>query len=340
MNNVLILGNGFDLDLGLPTKYLDFAKSEYWPAATKIEIEEGSPKNENYTKLAYFPDLPKLDIYIENAKNRETWFDLEGELLKFSKVYDRSGGDYFGYDFSNETKERITQNVDYFNKLRNSLNDYIIKVQKNQAINKECTAMKVLKAVVGNGYFENIYSFNYTDLNSIARRIGIAQEIDYTHLHGKVSDKSIILGVDETKLRKGYESFHKSSSRFYRSHDLYNSLTTAREIVIFGLSFGSIDYSYFDRFFKQLSVGESIVDKKKQYITIFTKDDSSRFDIVTNMRNMGIDIQRLYAQTHFQIICTSDDVEKQELSEFYWRLKQSSKAKHNEKLKQLDSIAH
>lgn len=206
MGNVIIIGNGFDLDLGLATKYSDFAMSEYWPAATlEKEVEKDSSKNTNYTKLAYFPDLPKLDIFIENAKNRETWFDLEGELLKFSKVYDRSDGYY--YDFSNETKERITQNVDYFNKLRNSLNDYIIEVQKHQDISKECTAGNVLKAVVGNGYFESIYSFNYTDLNSIARQIGITQEINYIHLHGKVSDNSIILGVDETKLRDGYEIF-------------------------------------------------------------------------------------------------------------------------------------
>lgn len=34
-NNILILGNGFDLDLGLPTKYSDFANSEYWPKVKK-----------------------------------------------------------------------------------------------------------------------------------------------------------------------------------------------------------------------------------------------------------------------------------------------------------------
>ena len=200
--------------------------------------------------------------------------------------------------------------------------------------------MNVLKAVVGNGYFENIYSFNYTDLNSIAKRIGITKGIKYTHLHGKVSDKSIILGVDETKLREWYEIFHKSSSRYYRSHDLYNALTGANEIVFFGLSFGSIDYSYFEGFFKQLSEGESIPDNKKKNITVFTKDYGSRLSIITNMRNMGVNIQRLYAQSHFQIICTFEDVEKQELSEFYLRLKQSSKAKHNEGLRQLDSIVH
>ena len=27
----LVIGNGFDLDLGMNTRYSDFAKSEYWP---------------------------------------------------------------------------------------------------------------------------------------------------------------------------------------------------------------------------------------------------------------------------------------------------------------------
>ena len=114
----------------------------------------------------------------------------------------------------------------------------------------------------------------------------------------------------------------------------------ANEIVIFGLSFGSIDYSYFDRFFRQISEGESITDDKKQYITIFTKNDNSRLGIITSLRNMGINIQRLYAQSHFQIICTSDDGEKEELDDFYLRLRQNSRAEFDEKLRYLDRIVH
>ena len=333
MGNVFIIGNGFDLDLGLPTKYSDFAASTYWPKSktSNWKHNDSSQNNSGLLSLHVTVDAPKLEEAIEKAKNRETWFDLEGELLEYSKKYDINEPDYTR--FSRESTNEVKYNVEYFSKLRNSLNDYILEVQNNHDVIKDCKAGNVLKAVVGNGYFKSIYSFNYTDLNSVARRIGITQEIVYTHLHGQVTDKSIILGVDETELRKGYEIFHKSSSRSYRSHDLYNSLTAARELVIFGLSFGSIDYSYFDRFFKQLSEGESIRDDKKQYITVFTKDDNSRLGIITNLRNMGINIQRLYAQSHFQIICTSDDVEKKELSDFYNRLEENSLHVYEEKLR-------
>mgnify|MGYP002860609530 CR=1 FL=1 len=340
MGNVFIIGNGFDLDLGLPTKYSDFAKSKYWPAAPERKKTDGEQpkKDSGIVYYSVISDSSKLEEAIENARSREMWFDLEKELLDYSMQYEPKTPDFTR--FSRESPNEVKSNVDYFNKLRDSLNDYILEVQKNQDIIEDCTARDVLKAIVDNGYFESVYSFNYTDLNSIARRIGIAQGINYTHLHGNVLDNSIILGVDETKLRDGYESFHKSSSRYYRSHSLHNALVEADEIVVFGLSFGSIDYSYFNRFFKQISEEESVTNGKKQYITIFTKNDSSRLSIITSLRNMGIDIQRLYAQSHFQIICTSDDGEKQELADFYLRLRQNSKEVFDENLSYIAGIVH
>lgn len=294
--HVFVIGNGFDLDLGLKTKYSNFADSDFW-------IKD---------------DKNQMCKYLNNSKDKETWFDLEGELLNYSK---RDNDDNSIYVREMRFPDIVEGNVDYFKKLCGSLNDYIEKVQGEQEISKECVACNVLRAVYENGLFSSVYSFNYTDLNRIAKQIGIYKGIKYTHIHGCVADKSIILGVDETELRKGYECFHKSSSRYYRSHDLYNSLIKAKEIVIFGLSLGSVDYSYFDAFFRRITEGGLIDENKKQFITIFTLNDESRLSLVSNLRNMGINIQRLYAQSHFQIICTGDDGEKKELENFYARLK-------------------
>ncbi len=97
-------------------------------------------------------------------------------------------------------------------------------------------------------------------------------------------------------------------------------MSNAKEIVFFGLSFGKIDYSYFDRFFKSLSDGTSLENEKKKYITVFTKDDHSRLEILTRLREMNINIQRLYAQSHFQIICTDDGLDSNEFFDFQDRL--------------------
>ena len=313
-NNVFIVGNGFDLDLGLPTRYSDFAKSNYWPKEQSIDVYRT-----DRTGLLdpYAPQ--SLASYLNEKRNIETWFDLEQELLFYAQGNIPSV-------INGENNEHIKNNVDYYKLLQAQLCKYIKFVQGNNARNNECVAIKVLEAVVNNGYFTSIYSFNYTNLPTIVANIngrGI-KSVKCTHTHGCVDDGSIILGVDEQKLRPGYDAFIKTSSKYYKSHDLYNTLSNSSEIVIFGLSFGDIDYSYFDRFFKQISQGDSIEEKNKQYITLFTKDDDSRMSILKQLRKMDINMQRLYAQSHFQIICTEEDYYKNALQDFFNRLDKNS----------------
>jgi hypothetical protein len=38
---LLIIGNGFDIDLGLETRYSDFIKSEYYPVKEEISFDYG-----------------------------------------------------------------------------------------------------------------------------------------------------------------------------------------------------------------------------------------------------------------------------------------------------------
>ena len=270
-----------------------------------------------------------LEHYLNRKKNLNTWFDLENELLLYSQADNKNYG--------KESDSFIAKNIEYFTQLQNSLCDYIISVE-DKVTRKDSVAGRVLKSVIDNDYFEQIYSFNYTSLNKIARSLGIYHDIKYTHMHGKVDDRSIILGVDDSKLRPGYELFHKSSSHYYRSHDIYNALTNAGEIVIFGLSFGNIDYSYFDRFFKSLSDGDSINEENKKNITIFTKDDNSRLSIIGKLREMNISIQRLYAQSHFQIICTNDEKDKSLLEDFIKRLHDNSRAAHERSLHAISNL--
>lgn len=298
-NNILILGNGFDLDLGLPTQYSDFANSEYWPKAKK----KGNNNNVNITDVknglnVYCIQTSKprllLEHHLENKRKLGNWFDLENEILTYSKKSNKK--------IDNDSENYITQNNIYYSKLQNTLCDYILNAQNNTTINRSSVAYSVIDTILKNGYFKKIYSFNYTNIKKIIPEFNITSEI--IHLHGKVDDRSIILGVDETPLKKGYERFHKSSSKYYNSHNIYNDITHADELVIFGLSFGGIDYCYFENYFKNLSTIKSTPNKKKQNITIFTKNDDSRLDITSRLRDMNISIQNLYAQSNFKIICS------------------------------------
>ncbi len=314
--NTLIIGNGFDLDLGLKTNYLDFADSTYWPKLESI----------------YKPYLKsKLE---ERISDNPCWFDIEEELLKYATI-DKSNKtlkDYASYN------NKIDQ--DFFNKLLSGFCEYLENEEKKDII-KDSYAAKVLSSVVLNGYFEHIYSFNYTNLNTFAKRLNITKDINYNHIHGKIKDRSIILGVNESqKLISNYEFLYKSSSPYYKSNNLDSDLFNSKEVVIFGLSFGHIDFQYFDYFFKSILDAKIIPSDKKKHITIFTKDDNSRMEILKKLRDKQIIVTDLYQKSYFEIIKTTDPKDIDKLDSFIKRLNNNSIDKFNENLSKLERMIY
>jgi hypothetical protein len=67
MESTLIIGNGFDLDLGLKTSYKDFRNSELWP------IHDVDLK-----------DYDSLQCYLHKNTMADNWFDLEDLLYQFA----------------------------------------------------------------------------------------------------------------------------------------------------------------------------------------------------------------------------------------------------------------
>lgn len=66
---VLILGNGFDLDLGMNTRYSDFANSDIWKQSFQDDIQ------------LYRPDT--LIGYLNKEKEKNAWFDIEQSMLNY-----------------------------------------------------------------------------------------------------------------------------------------------------------------------------------------------------------------------------------------------------------------
>ena len=64
--SILVIGNGFDLDLGLKTKYSDFAKSNYWPNVdfNLLPITPG----EAILDIDPFPNTVYMKDYIETIR--------------------------------------------------------------------------------------------------------------------------------------------------------------------------------------------------------------------------------------------------------------------------------
>lgn len=68
-NRLLIPGNGFDIDLGMKSKYSDFAKSQIW--------------HDMIENNALMLTRNGLLQALVNAKNKEEWFDIESTMMHY-----------------------------------------------------------------------------------------------------------------------------------------------------------------------------------------------------------------------------------------------------------------
>lgn len=293
---VFIIGNGFDLDLGMKTRYSDFAKSEYWPF--------------NKTIIG-------LGNYLRKVASLDKWFDLEQKLLEYAK-----------FKRVRVLEQTKIEDKKAFFSLINHLTQYI-KSEEEKEIRKESVAAQVLEAIIGNGYFQSIYSFNYTNLHTIANRLGLNADFKYEHVHGSVKEDSIILGVEEnTDLFDGYQYLYKTFSPHYESHSIQYDMLEADEVVFFGHSLGHNDYHYFRSFF-QTQCRNGMIRKDGKRITFFTYDTDSRIDILNQLREMNDNkTDLLFNQNKMEIICTKDGGGKK-LTSFLERMKNESRGHHD-----------
>lgn len=299
---VFIIGNGFDLNLGWNTSYRDFVSSEAWPLKDKL------------------PTCP-MASFLKKKTEIERWYDLENILKEYAS--------------KNITQDKADQRDEvFFNQLKWSLTKFL-KQEEQKDVDKDSLAVEVLKAVVDNGYFDSIYTFNYTDLYNIAEKASIHTRFDYEPVHGSVGNDSIILGVDDhSELREGYSYLRKVFSEHYTSHQIRYALQECDEVVFFGHSLGDTDYTYFGDFFKAQSQCASRNESKT--ITIFTKDNHSRIQILEQLRKMNDgQTERLQNDNDFKLIMT-DEPNAVLLNEFFSHLKRDSKATYN---RNLDRIA-
>lgn len=70
-NALLVIGNGFDLDLGLKASYKDFVNNELCDGEGRFPFVKGGHNG-------------MLGEYIFRATNIDKWFDLENILAEFA----------------------------------------------------------------------------------------------------------------------------------------------------------------------------------------------------------------------------------------------------------------
>lgn len=258
MKTVVIIGNGFDLDLGLHTSYRDFITSDEC-----VKLHGGSKNN--------------LLSMIIDKYHLLNWIDLEEELKQIA----------IRHDMMNLPRNRDFK-ADFHNVSR-CLQSYLKRVQESigqDDLRKISCAAMLLKLMCDYPAEFEIYNFNYTDLNVLAKSLGYEGHLHYSHVHGDLQSE-IILGFEDDvpELQDFYYMIKTFNSSYSTSH-IRESLSKAHEVIIFGHSLGSTDYPYFSEFFASKSSISSKFDNPMR-ISIITANEDSKLSILKQLRKMN-----------------------------------------------------
>lgn len=304
----LIVGNGFDIDMGLPSKYSDFIKSKEWQnVVSGFNI---------YLQMQDYQEH-SLVGQLQLASQNSQWFDIEEEIHKFienhSNLKDlevrdiRSEFDAIKVALTNYLK-RITATFTADNSKASTVLHYRLR-------ESPLTATEI--------YFNYTYPHQYIKL-PIQPEIFNGGQHWATFVHGSLRDNDIVLGCD---LQEGEQvnrqlSFMYKYNQLKKANHIARNILEAKEIIFFGHSINEMDFGYFKEFFKVASASPNPI----RHLTIITYDDESERNIKDNIRNQGISVSDLYSNLWtFDIIKTSklyenDAEEGKKWTEFLERL--------------------
>lgn len=288
---VVIIGNGFDLSMGLKTSYKDFVESKYFDCIL----------NFNESLCADFLDFKispnKNNILLEDnglakwIKEKEAiqhWVDLEIEI-----------GNYCKSDTQNKESDIIRKEI--FT-LRYFLYKYLqFEVNTSTKITAEQVGYEFVKQLLNYKGTFDIWNFNYTlTCNSILNDI-IKREYDCSDslhcLHGNLIDcmyaetAKIIVGTEydfeimqicpSAIKANAIENYAEMKRRFQAQLD------DADTLIIYGHSMGQTDADYFSTTLKNPT------NLKKVFI--ISKDQDSIDSVKKNIDNIskGIFMQRV-----------------------------------------------
>lgn len=338
-NIVLIIGNGFDLDIGLKTSYKDFWESEFCP------------------KKYPAPLIHHLNQRWSNSLDAVRWYDLENELLNYYRSIPdpKHGADCLTEEESTFLKEftsyghacgwyadkedlvqsLVDKGVLYYDGnvlghisehlkndalkspiwrdykalqlIKDGLCKYLRSLDKHNKEFGKTTAGQLLYALskaAQFGDYISIYTFNYTPIQFHGYPVH--------YMHGNCEEGRIIVGTrDDPEMEPCYDFLQKAMDDSFSPPDMVTALNEADEVIIFGHSLGENDRQYFAPFFHKQVDYENTLRKD---IIIFTRDSDSEKEIKRALNKMTDGkLSALYSINHPIIIRTANINEDQQL---------------------------
>ena len=330
---VLILGNGFDLDLGLKTSYKDFWESEFcpkdYPAPLIHHLNQRWPDNLESVKwydlenelLNYYKSIPDPDNPEDILTDEERAFMEVFEPYKWGYGLYKDQGDLvqalyekrvilanekqFLCPLSAPYKKDISQSPIWrdhkaLQLIKDGLCAYLKSVCDHKTVEGISIASNVLFAANCArlaGADLSIYNFNYTQVPE-----NHGNDIQY--IHGNCETGRIIIGTrDDGVFNRNYDYFQKALDPSFYPPAIVSDLYDADEVIIFGHSLGENDRQYFKAFFRQQS---DFSCRRRKDIIIFTWDEKSEIDIRRSLQKMtDYNLSTLFSQNHIEIIRSS-----------------------------------
>lgn len=302
----IIIGNGFDLDLGLPSKYSDFIKSKEWKEIEDVPL--GYVGDKHYISNSLICHLRKA------ANDKENWFDIEEEIHKFVLEHQ-------------DCTDRDSQNIQReFGWLKKALVDYLkrISIGLNNKADENKLAYRLLFDLQRCPKSINEICFNYTNPHLFLKVPTYYKNCYFTYVHGNLEKDDIVLGCDiqEHEEVNRSLSFMNKYNQLNKANHVAINILEAKEIVFFGHSVNEMDFGYFKEFFKAASAAP----KPFRHLSIITYDEESERNIKDNIRNQGISVTDLYSNLrtfdfiHTKKIYANDNNEIQKWNEMMTRL--------------------
>ncbi len=218
--NVIIIGNGFDINLGLKTRYSDFMSSRYF---TELLMQG------NY-----------ISQKLKDINGDGNWIDIENMLKSFS----RSSSTSFKPDFKNVCTAlcQYIKNINYSN------------------IDRKSKAYQFLDQATQKPFVILDYNYTGSTrmiLDDLAVSPGLSTRM-HIKVHGDAHANNIIFGVeDNCDINSRDIYLKKSVHNNFLGIDLGTIMGGTKELHIFGHSLGETDHTYFDNFFLSASYPDS-----------------------------------------------------------------------------------
>lgn len=290
---VLVIGNGFDLNLDLKTSYNNFMESSFFQSL----IDDKS-------------DLASHLQKVKNLKNLRNWIDIENELKQYSSD-------------NPEAKNLFEE----FENLSKQLREYLLQVDLLD-LKDSSNAFRLLETLSRKRVL--ILNFNYTRSIEAILRVNYQKtprnivsnsfhNFYKYQVHGSIHKNDIIFGVEDS-IKIPHAFLKKSANDNFKSSNFSQTLLNTKNIIFFGHAIGETDHSYFDNFFKKSILINDEDQLRKFYgkrnIIIFHYKRSGKNDIYNQLDSLtGLKIGTLKSVNNFEMLDSSKNSCINELEE-------------------------